>query len=70
MRALRHLTKHDMSKFFNKYLQVRLKRSWPIGISLKGLLDKILTDPRWDLKFIGMQVVIEGLALARFSSKS
>ena len=53
---------------FNKYLQVRLKRSWPIGTSLKGLLDKILTDPRWDLKFIGMQVVIEGLALAAFQA--
>ena len=53
---------------FNKYLQTRLKRSWPIGRALKGLLDKILTDPRWDLKFIGMQVVIEGLALAAFNA--
>ena len=53
---------------FNKYLQQRLKRSWPIGRALKGLLDKILTDPRWDLKFIGMQVVIEGLALAAFNA--
>jgi len=53
---------------FNKYLQQRLKRSWPIGRALKGLLDKILTDPRWDLKFIGMQVVIEGLALAAFQA--
>ena len=32
------------------------------------MLDKILTDPRWDLKFIGMQVVIEGLALAAFQA--
>ena len=53
---------------FNKYLQTRLKKSWPIGTALKGLLDKILTDPRWDLKFIGMQVVIEGLALAAFNA--
>ena len=53
---------------FNKYLQQRLQRSWPIGRALKGLLDKILTDPRWDLKFIGMQVVIEGLALAAFNA--
>ena len=53
---------------FNKYLQTRLQRSWPIGRALKGLLDKILTDPRWDLKFIGMQVVIEGLALAAFQA--
>ena len=33
---------------------------------LKLLLDKVLTDPRWDLKFIGMQIIIEGLALAAF----
>ena len=32
------------------------------------MLDKILTDPRLDLKFIGMQVVIEGLALAAFNA--
>ena len=37
--------------------------------ALKGLLDKILTDPRWDLKFIGMQVIIEGLALATFKQQ-
>jgi hypothetical protein len=53
---------------FNKYLQTRIKRTWPIGTALKGLLDKILTDPRWDLKFIGMQIVIEGLALAAFNA--
>jgi hypothetical protein len=53
---------------FNKYIQTRLGRRWPIGTALKGLLDKILTDPRWDLKFIGMQVVIEGLALAAFQA--
>ena len=52
---------------FNKYIQTRLGRRWPIGTALKGLLDKILTDHRWDLKFIGMQVVIEGLALAAFN---
>ena len=53
---------------FNKYIQTRLRKSWPVGRALKGLLDKILTDPRWDLKFIGMQVVIEGLALAAFQA--
>ena len=30
------------------------------------LLDKILTDEKWDLKFIGIQIIIEGLALAAF----
>ena len=31
-------------------------------------MDKILTDERWDLKFIGMQIIIEGLALAAFNN--
>ena len=53
---------------FNKYLQTRMERMWPIGRSLKAILDKILTDARWDLKFIGMQVIIEGLALAAFNA--
>ena len=53
---------------FNKYLQERCGRTYPISDSLKLLLDKILTDERWDLKFIGMQIIIEGLALAAFNS--
>jgi hypothetical protein len=42
--------------------------SYSISPSLKALLDKGLTDPRWDLKFIAMQIIIEGLALAAFQS--
>jgi hypothetical protein len=44
---------------FNKYIQTRVKMMYPIGNALKSILDKILTDPRWDLKFIGMQIIIE-----------
>ena len=51
---------------FNKYLQDKVGIHYPINPSLKLLLDKILTDERWDLKFIGMQIIIEGLALAAF----
>lgn len=53
---------------FNKYLQQRVGMTYPIDDALKSLLDKILTDPRWDLKFIGMQLVIEGFALAAFAT--
>jgi hypothetical protein len=53
---------------FNRYLQRKIGFSYPISRSLKMLLDKILTDPRWDLKFIGMQIIIEGLALAAFNT--
>ena len=51
---------------FNRYLQEKVGMHYPINPNLKLLLDKILTDERWDLKFIGMQIVIEGLALAAF----
>ena len=53
---------------FNKYIQTRYKEMYPITPDLKKLLDKILTDERWDLKFIGMQLIIEGLALGAFKS--
>ncbi len=51
---------------FHRYLKDRCKVIYPINDSLKLILDKVLTDPRWDLKFIGMQILIEGLALAAF----
>lgn len=53
---------------FHRYLKERCKVIYPINENLKLLLDKILTDERWDLKFIGMQVLIEGLALAAFQA--
>jgi hypothetical protein len=51
---------------FHRYLTERCKIVYPINPNLKHLLDLVLTDERWDLKFIGMQILIEGLALAAF----
>ncbi len=53
---------------FNRYIRNVHGMEYPINKNLKALLDKILTDPRWDLKFIGMQIIIEGLALAAFQT--
>lgn len=53
---------------FTRYLQEKIGIFYPVNKHLKVLLDKILTDPRWDLKFIGMQIIIEGLALAAFNT--
>ena len=53
---------------FNRYVQQKVGFSYPIHPALKLLLDKVLSDERWDLKFIGMQIIIEGLALAAFNS--
>ncbi|MGB1139914.1 MAG: ferritin-like domain-containing protein [Halioglobus sp.] len=53
---------------FNKYLQQRVGMTYPINVHLKSIIDKILTDERWDMKFIGMQIIIEGLALSAFAT--
>lgn len=39
----------------------------PMTTSLRKLLDDVLSDARWDMTFLGMQVLVEGLALAAFS---
>ncbi len=52
---------------FGRYLRDKVGIIYPVNRHLKALLDKILTDSRWDLKFIGMQLIIESLALAAFN---
>ena len=52
---------------FSRYIRDKVHIVYPVNRNLKVLLDKILTDPRWDLKFIGMQLIIEALALAAFA---
>jgi hypothetical protein len=54
---------------FSKYIMDRVGFMYPVNKNLKILLDKILTDERWDLKFIGMQLIIESLALAAFNTQ-
>jgi hypothetical protein len=53
---------------FSKYLHDKLEWEWPITPSLKELLDAAITESRWDFKYLGMQVMIEGLAMAAFGS--
>jgi hypothetical protein len=40
--------------------------AYPMTKPLKELIDQTLRDSRWDMTYLGMQVVIEGLALAAF----
>jgi len=51
---------------FSKYLNEKLEGAYPINAHLGMLLDDIITDSRWDMTYLGMQVMVEGLALAAF----
>jgi hypothetical protein len=51
---------------FAKYLDTKLTGHYPINAHLKLLLDDIINDSRWDMTYLGMQIMVEGLALAAF----
>ena len=51
---------------FGKYLSEKLDGYYPINPHLRLLLDDIINDSRWDMTYLGMQIMVEGLALAAF----
>src|SRR6476661_8699265 len=51
---------------FAKYLDTKLTGHYPVNAHLKMLLDDIIEDSRWDMTYLGMQIMVEGLALAAF----
>src|SRR5476649_967485 len=53
---------------YKRLLHEKFELAYPINKSLQTLLEQTLTDRRWDMTYLGMQVLIEGLALAAFQS--
>jgi hypothetical protein len=53
-------------ELYAKFIDDKLGMYYPINQDLAKLLQESLTDGRWDLPYLGMQVLIEGLALAAF----
>ena len=51
---------------YSRYLHEKLQLAYPLNKHLKALLDDVIADSRWDMTYLGMQVLIEGLALAAF----
>jgi len=51
---------------YSRYLHEKLNLVYPLNPNLKSLLDDVISDSRWDMTYLGMQVLIEGLALAAF----
>jgi len=51
---------------FHRYLTEKLQKLYAVNDNLYVILDALLRDSRWDMKFLGMQIMIEGLALGAF----
>ena len=51
---------------YARYLDTKLEHSYEISAPLESLLVDIMGETRWDITFLGMQILVEGLALAAF----
>lgn len=53
---------------FNRYLDTKLEKLYQINDNLFVIIDSLMVDGRWDMKFLGMQIMVEGLALGAFGT--
>jgi len=51
---------------FARYLDEKMGGGYQVNTHLRLLLDDIINDSRWDMTYLGMQIMVEGLALAAF----
>jgi hypothetical protein len=54
------------TEVFAKYLHTKLGDAYPMSPYLEEQITALLEDSRWDIAYLGMQIVIESLALAAF----
>ncbi len=53
---------------FHRYLDQKLNKLYQINDNLFVIIDALMADSRWDMKFLGMQIMVEGLALGAFGT--
>ena len=53
---------------FHRYLDTKLNKLYQINDNLFVIIDALIQDSRWDVKFLGMQIMVEGLALGAFGT--
>jgi len=53
---------------FHRYLDTKLEKLYQVNDNLFVIIDALMVDRRWDMKFLGMQIMVEGLALGAFGT--
>ncbi|GAC1375994.1 MAG: ferritin-like domain-containing protein [Acidimicrobiales bacterium] len=54
------------TEVFAKYLHTKVGEAYPMSPFLEAQITALMEDGRWDIAYLGMQIVIESLALAAF----
>lgn len=53
---------------FHRYMHTKLGKLYTINDNLHVVIESLTSDARWDMKFLGMQIMVEGLALGAFGT--
>ncbi|MGE0787462.1 MAG: ferritin-like domain-containing protein [Sandaracinaceae bacterium] len=53
---------------FHRYLDTKMEKLYQINDNLFVIIDALMQDGRWDMKFLGMQIMVEGVALGAFGT--
>ena len=53
---------------YSRYLREKIDLAYPMNPHLAELLAQVIRDSRWDMTYLGMQVMIEGVALGAFGT--
>ena len=53
---------------FHRYVSQKLEKLYQIDDNLFVLIDALITEGRWDVKFLGTQIMVKGIALGAFST--
>jgi hypothetical protein len=54
------------TEVFARYIDEKLGEAYPMNPNLEAQITGLLEDSRWDIAYLGMQIIIESLALAAF----
>jgi hypothetical protein len=54
------------TEVFARYLRSKVGEAYPMSKDLQAQITALLEDSRWDIAYLGMQIIIESLALAAF----
>ncbi|HUJ76249.1 MAG TPA: ferritin-like domain-containing protein [bacterium] len=64
--ATQSMDEARLVEVFARYLDEKLGQRYEVTQNLFNLLQAITVESRWDFKFLGMQLIVEGLALSAF----
>ncbi len=55
------------AEVFHRYLDEKVAKEYALSDTTRGIFQTLLGESRWDIKYLGLQVILEGLAMGLFT---